>query len=206
MTNIYYPSHSSKYPIPKDKPILLKTACTAGVNRSATVRQFIKNQIHLDSIVLPQYGAFYGDFDANPITNFETNEPDGFTELFGTNKSPSMQSILFKRIGYDSVPDFIPQELDMHNEKHVTLYKESLLVDFWNVETTYPSIFILINESEEVIECVIKRLTDSPYPCDLVILKEKDIIYEPTEVGVVAQSRRAYELFVEKIAPYFEFV
>lgn len=202
MTNIYYPSTHNKYKIPISVPIFLRVACSAGVNRSATFREFLKNHISANSIVMPQYGAKYGDYEAKQIINFETNERDGFYDVFGVDKSPSMQSIIFKKIGYAVVPDFTEQHLDMANNEHVEFYKSELLDTFWNVEKDMMSVFVLINESEEVINCVIKRLAGMK--CDLVIVREHDCIYEPGN-GIVRQSGEAYRVFVSKIGDYFEF-
>jgi len=208
MLRIYYPSSTNRYVIDTSKPILLKTCCSAGVNRSATVREFLKNHIHRDSVIVPQYGAYYGDFDMNPITNFETNNLDGFVELFGVRKSPSIQSIIFKELGYEKVPDFTPQFLDMDNENHVTKYKEMIGKLLWNIDTTttttMPNIFVIINEDTSVIRTVITRLTEANRDCDLVVIKERDTIYEP-ENGIAKQSFDAYKIFVDKIESYFEF-
>ncbi len=81
-----------------------------------------------------------------------------------------------------------------------------ILSMFWNIKTDLKNVFVLINENDDVINTVIKRLAEANYLCDLVIIKEIDTIYKPNNDNIVSQSIDAYKIFLNNIKLYFEFV
>lgn len=44
--NLIFPTHEKPYIIDSKIPIILRIACYAGVNRSATIREILKQEIH----------------------------------------------------------------------------------------------------------------------------------------------------------------
>lgn len=203
--SIYEPLCSNPYTINTSEPITLRTACTAGVNRSATVREYIKSKISQDSFIFPQYGAFYGDYDNKDVVTFYVNEKDGFNEFFGLHKTQSMQAHIFKHLKYEQLKDFEIQKLNDHDK---TLYKNMIVEQYWKCNNiiTNKNIFVIINDDQKVIDIVHKRLEETNIPVDLVILRVPDIIFEPTNPLIKPQSVEAYREFVSMISGYFHFI
>ena len=200
---LFEPSSDNPYVISKQDPIILRTACSAGVNRSATVREYIKYNAHLNSIIYPQYGACYGDYDNDEIVTFTIINNDGFQQIFNTNKCQNMQTIIFDQLNYTRPEDFIPNTL---KHEHKQIYKEFMVKQYWsNNNKIYKNIFILINEDEEVIKLVHKRLSEINDLVDFVILRLPDIIFEPIDNTIVSQSREAYQEFINAIKHLIQF-
>ena len=104
MLSIYYPSKNDKYVIPTDKPICLRCACAAGRNRSSSTRQFLKERIHPDSIVLPPFGAHYSDHENTAIINIRNiRNQDEFSKVFHVDKPESIQQIFLSELGQQLV-------------------------------------------------------------------------------------------------------
>lgn len=192
--NIYEPTVDQPYKIPSD-PITLRVACSAGVNRSATVGQYLKTIISQDSIVFPQYGADYGDYDNNNIVAIHYFEPDGFKELFGCDKQMSVQAMIFSKLGYK----FETRGRQQLRNIHKSGYKSMLSDYYWNFNSHQKNVFVLINDDEETIRLVIKRLTDLNVPVDLVILRLADTIYYPKDPSVEKCTLEAYKSFLEDV-------
>ena len=197
---IFEPNVPNPYYIPTDIPVVLRTACSAGVNRSATVRECVKNNIHPDSIIYPQYGAEYADFDNNKII-IHNIENDGFYNLFGENKVPNIQMNIAKEIYSES---YNPTLTHTILEKDRTAYKNMLIQKFWITNLQIKNIFIIINEDQRVIDLTIKRLNESNEHVDLIILRIPDVIYY-THNNIKRQSKEAYESFIRLINYFIKY-
>jgi hypothetical protein len=175
-------------------------ACSAGVNRSAVVREYLRRYMDDNCKIYLQYGAKDGDPDANVIMAYDTtSKKDGFCSVFGKTKEKNFQKHMFEILGYnDSGSKITLQEKDKQK------YRILLNHHYWNIEPMKHNIFVIVNERDSVIELVKKRLLEVSKPVDLVVIKLKDTIYEPN-YNIPAQSEIAYKLFIEKIAPLFEF-
>ena len=198
----YVTSADTPYIIPSNHPIILRVACAAGVNRSATMRQYLISKIHSDSIVLPQYGAYYGDYERNPIQSFDIDEPDGFNDLFGLAKTQNIQSKIFEQLGYPKVANHVANNMDMSNNSHVEFYKNQL-ISYWNLETiaktNYKNIFILVNHHQNCQDIAFKRLSDANVAVDYVIVPVDDFINRPINPDMNPHSKEAYEEFYNMI-------
>ena len=228
---VYNPTKKNPY-VFGNKPICLRTACSAGINRSATVREYIKKQLHPDSYCYPQFGAVFGDQDHSKITGYIFHKLDGFYHLFGTPKCQNLQSIIMAKLGYkvqlddgtvdDSAEELdfcIRQRLDMGNSMHLNQYCYYLENFFWKTKTdqkeidfgvegnkdlSNKNVFVIINENVETINKVYLRLAASYEDVDLVVIREDDTIYN-SHPDVEPQSLLAYETFVSRIRHYFSF-
>ncbi len=202
--NIFEPSIEKPYVINTKAPIILRTACSAGINRSATVREYVRHKIHNKSVVLQQYGAEFADYDNKKILNITLGK-DGFSDLFGFDKQKNIQCVIFSQLGYPTIGDYSTQVL---KEEHRKDYKNILINYFWTVKiygTNHKkNIFILINENQDVIDLVIKRLYETKEDVDLVILRIPDIIRDVRHVK--SQSKEAYQQFVNVVKKYIIFV
>ena len=154
MTSVYHPSPQSPYKFTK-QPIILRTACTAGFNRSATVREYLKTKIHKFSVVHAQYGADYGDYHNDQIMCVNTTKPDGFYELFGCGKTPSIQASIFVALQHKLIDDNSLQVLDSHKNER---YKNIILKTFWRIDPSMKNVFVIINENDETIKKLILEL------------------------------------------------
>jgi hypothetical protein len=203
MINIFEPTPTSPY-VFSANPITLRTACSAGFNRSATVRELISRNIHPHSIVYPQYGALYGDYNSDEIGCIVTNLKDGFIEVFGTLKSPSVQEIIFKDIGYKIQNH---PELQYIKKNHHDRYRHNICQRFLNFDNSNKNVFVLINEDETVIDNTIKMLEEhlGKNHVDLVIIRCPDIILYPRDSNIKPQSSSAYRKFVSTVRSYFRF-
>ena len=78
---------------------------------------------------------------------------------------------------------------------------------YWTVDTKHKNVFIVINEYREIVDRIIKRLTDhnKEIKVDLVILKLPDTIFRPPSDEIQPQSIEAYKYFISNIVPLFEF-
>lgn len=194
---IYEPSVSHPYIINRKETIVLKTACSAGVNRSATVREYVMSNISKNSVVYSQYGALHGDYDNKEIVTFTISNQDSFQQLFGCPKVQNIQTMIFDQLGYARANHFGKIILD---EKHKSIYKDMIIKQYWKSHNeNYKNIFILINEEESVIELVYKRLSELNDPVDFVILRVPDIIYTPVDIKISPQSLDAYKSFLDII-------
>lgn len=207
MLKIYRPTFSHPYTF-SDGPIILRTACTAGVNRSATVREFVSMYINPDSKIFPQYGAEYGNYNNENIICVNVGAPDGFYDIFACDKSPSIQAILFSKLGYTLCENKDWQYLQ---PEHKILYKELILDYFWKLDLSIKNVFIIINENENVINAVIDQLQEQltkvdnvTENIDLVILEIPDIIYYPRN-GYESQSKEAYSDFLMLVKQLLKF-
>jgi hypothetical protein len=204
--NIIEPTVNKPYVIHKKIPIILRTACTAGINRSATVREYIKNNTHDKSVVLQQYGAKQGDYDNDEIFHI-TFGKDGFSELFGTDKQQNIQSAIFSELGYPLIGDYDKQIL---KKEHTTNYKNAITNFYWSVKVYglnhKKNIFVLVNEDQNTIDLVIKRLKDTNETVDLVILRIADTIRKPLDNNIKPQSKEAYEQFINIVKKYIVFL
>ncbi len=203
---IYEPTPNNPYLIDKQTPLILRTACTAGINRSATVREYICPNIPKNSLIFPQYGAEYGDY-GNKDIQYHTLHSDGFIELFDKEKEINIQTSIFNNLGYQKIGDDSVQILD---EKHREVYKETIKQQFWTVKNHMTqdnkNVFILINENETVINLVLKRLIKINESVDYVILRIPDVIYTPANNKVKSQSVEAYKGFINIVKNLIEFV
>lgn len=193
--NIFYPTINKPYKIETKKPIVLKTACMAGINRSATTREWLKTKINQNSIIYNQYGAYYGDYHNSDIVAFAVNKEDGFNSVFGTSKQPNVQTILFKFLGYSEKQDFVPNTLKPEDKDK---YRKLILKNYWLKEYDIPQVYVLINEHETIINKFINQMKKYNYKGDLVILNLEDTIYKPQN-GIKPQSEEAYRLFISKL-------
>jgi hypothetical protein len=204
--NIFEPSVHKPYVINKNFPIILRTACSAGVNRSATVREHIKNNTHDKSVILQQYGAEHGDYDNDEILHI-TFGKDGFNELFGTDKQQNIQAAIFKEFGYPDIKNYSKQIL---KKEHVPDYKNAIQKYYWSVKfyglNHKKNIFVLINENENIINLVIKRLKEVNENVDLVILRIPDIIRHPLNENIISQTKEAYIEFIDIVKKHIVFV
>jgi len=66
---VFYPTPSEPYIISSAEPIFLRLACATGRNRSPIILRFLMPHLHNNSTVLPQYGAFFSDYDNEQIYN-----------------------------------------------------------------------------------------------------------------------------------------
>ncbi len=204
--NIFEPTIDKPYVINTKTPIILRTACSAGINRSATVREYIKNNIHDKSVILQQYGAEFADYNNKNILNITLGK-DGFNDLFGIDKQKNIQCVIFNQLGYPEIGEYSTQVL---KEEHRKDYKNIMVNYFWSVkmyDIRYKkNIFILVNENQDVIDLVIKRLSEIKENVDLVILRIPDIIRNGRNKNIKPQSKEAYEHFVNVIKKYITFV
>lgn len=219
--NIIYPTIEKPYVLPTE-PIILRVACAAGINRSAVVRQLLIDKIHVDSRVYPQFGAYRGDFNENNkyICGYYLDTRDGFYDVFGVNKTANLQSIIFQKLGYEKPIDNISREALAirqfleHND--VSQYQDYLEKFYWRTghiegfgiefDTSVErnkNVFVLVNEYGETRNLVIKRLIEAEENVDLVILSIPDTIENPESDDVEPQSKKAYQLFIDKISGYF---
>jgi hypothetical protein len=195
---IFYASKNEPYVIPYT-PVNLRIACSAGVNRSATFRQMMIPHMHPLSIIPPQYGAEYADYQNKQITSFDVDEPDGFMELFGVPKTQNIQSICFEKIGYPRVKNFTYNHMDMTNIGHVNEYTEYITYNYWKTNGYLKNIYVLLNTDSNVISTVTKRLMESGESVDLVIIDVPDVIYTPSDPNIMSQSKEAYQKFYEMV-------
>ncbi|QKF94841.1 hypothetical protein QKU48_gp1383 [Fadolivirus algeromassiliense] len=202
MIKIHEPTKENPYRINKSEKIILRTACSAGVNRSAVVREILKRNISNDSIIYPQHGADYGDHDRNKIMCAKTDVPDGFNEIFGCKKSRNVQETLYEKMGHDE-----PEEAQLkvlandYREEYTRLIKDH----YWSIDTKFKNVFVVINNDEPVIDLVIKRLSELNVDIDLVILRLPDTIYYTDNPKIKSQSVEAYNQFIELVNPLFKF-
>jgi len=185
--------------------------------------------IHPNSIVYPQYGAQFGGAQSTSISQEKSGnyiydkiacintsarctrsfcetlcQQDGFIELFGNYKSPSIQESIFREIGYD-IEDHA--ELQYIDQRHHAKYKNILCNTYLKFNSRYKNVFVLINNNQDVIDDTINLLKnhiENNY-VDLVIVKCDDTIIHPIDRNIKAQSLEAYIQFVEMIRPYFRF-
>lgn len=197
MATIYYPTPSNPYRFTR-KPIILRTACTAGVNRSATIREFVKCHIHKNSIVYAPYGALYGDYEKTIISVNSCR--DGFYDLFGYDKTRSIQSQIFLQLGYTLYDNMELQYLEIRDYKS---YRNIINDQYWTFDNTLKNVFILVNENQDVINSVIIKLKNEIV--DIVVLQIHDTIHRPQSANILPQSRDAYSAFIEAISVYFKF-
>lgn len=199
--NIIYPNVPNPYKIHTDVPIILRTACSAGVNRSAVVREYIKNNVHKESTIYPQYGAEYGDYDNYKIV-IHTISNDGFYDMFQNNKNSNVQMVIAEQLGYSIMDKLIIEE------EHREDYKNKLIKTFWSTtpNNNIKNIFILINEDQRIIDLVIKRLKEVNEDVDLVILKISDVIYYTQSKTIVSQSVEAYKSFIHLVKYFITFI
>ena len=54
--NLIFPTNENPYIIDSNTPIIIRTVCYAGVNRSATIREILKQKNHKDSVIFSQLG------------------------------------------------------------------------------------------------------------------------------------------------------
>jgi len=207
IVNVYEPTTQNPYIINEKIPLILRTACTAGVNRSATVREYITPHIPIDSSICAQYGAEYGDYE-NKVIQYHTSHNDGFNELFGKEKATNVQALIFiNALGYPKLKDDSVQILDEH---HRYIYTDIIRNTFWTVKDEITpqnkNVFILINENEDVIKLVLKRLTEVGEPVDYVVLRVPDVIHTPSNKKIKSQSIEAYKEFIEIIKKLIVFV
>ena len=206
--NIVKPTPDQPYIINNKDPIILRVACSAGINRSACVREYLSKRMHPDSIIYPQYGAHFSDYENDQIIIHQISHGDGFVELFETNKVPNIQYSIFQKLGTpcSGIIEDTHKEyhLDMDQTHHIEKYKNELYDTFWNIEHEgKKNIFILINEHQKTIDTVIQRLSDTGKSVDLVIINVIDTIYRPTSEHIKPQSYEAYCSFVHEISKYF---
>lgn len=192
---IYKPTSKSPYKIPS-RPITLRVACTAGINRSAVVREYLKTIIDPDSVVFPQHGIKRGDYGNKKITCQYTIKPDGFEKLFGCHKLDSIQVKIFSQLGYKRKKHLERQTL---KNKDKAKYKAALIDNYWKFDEKYHNVFVLINKSSKIMKLTIKRLRDLNVQVDLVILKLTDSIHHTGNKSIEPNSKQAYKLFVDKI-------
>ena len=204
MLSIYYPSISNPYKFDLTVPVILRTACSAGVNRSATVRELLKGKLCTGSICFPQYGADDGNYQNQLIISTSTRQTDGFCEIFLTDKCLSVQSILFEMCGYTLLGGMEPQVL---KKSHHDLYKDHILKYFWTScqGINMKNIFVIINTDKVIIQNVIDQLKEINMTCDLVILELEDIIYWPINTNIKPQSKAAYEEFIKMVKMLLHF-
>lgn len=214
--NIFYPTKENPYCLPSE-PVILRTACAAGINRSAVVRQLLKEKLHPASRVYSQFGAYRGDYndDNKYIYAYHIDIRDGFYECFGVDKAPNLQSIIFKNMGYEKPTSNYKLEANaivhLLDSEHVNEYQANLEKYYWRT-TNIPdelkivfskNIFVLINEWDTTQNLVIKRLTEAGEDVDLVILAKSDTIESPIDTKIEPQSKLAYQLFIDDIKQYF---
>jgi len=202
MVSIFEPSTSNPYKINKSEPTIFRVACSAGVNRSATLREYLKSNLSDFHMFYPPYGAHLGDYNNPTITCIRTLKPDGFTELFGCAKTPSIQAVLFDKLFYPHMNDFESQKL---NDMDKATYKELIIDYFWTIESEKKNIFIIINDDEDTIHNVLTELLKLDRPIDLVILRISDTIYYPINNEIKSQSKEAYQHFIGTASQFFEF-
>lgn len=200
---IIEPTINNPYKIPIDEPICLRVACTAGINRSATVREYIKNNIHNQSKIYPQYGAEYGDYDNDKIIMYSMINNDGFCEMFGKDKCDNIQMEIATELGYPLIEKNTHMIIKQGDKEN---YKTKLIESFWVTNNNNKNIFIIVNENQNVIDLVAKRLEESKEMVDLVICKIPDIIYYPRDKKITSQSLKAYETFIDIVKTLITFV
>jgi hypothetical protein len=194
---IYYPTPKHPFVMPMSN-VSLRIACSAGINRSATVREFLAMNMYDNCDIYYQYGAKYGDGDAKAIYAHDTTGYDGFCEVFDLRKKPNIQKVLFEMLGHTfDKKATLPES---SREK----YKQLLNKHFWNIKPLEHNIFIIINDKQSVVDLVIKRLAELGEDVDLIVINLKDSIYDPP-TGIKAQSKEAYDEFLDKIEPLFVF-
>jgi hypothetical protein len=198
---IFEPTLSNPYEIDTSVSIIFRIACTAGVNRSATLREYLKTKVPL-GIFYPQYGANYGDYDNPEIACVRTLESDGFKKLFGHDKFPSLQVIIFDALNYPISDHMALQKLNNSDREK---YRNIIMKYYWNIGDQAKNVFIIINELDETINIVKNKLLEINKPIDLVILRIPDIIHEPSD-NIQPYSKEAYENFVNGTSLLFKFV
>lgn len=197
---VYRPTVDQPYKISSRK-VTLRVACSAGINRSATAREYLKTIISSDSIIYPQYGIEFGDYDRKKIKCHVT-KVDGFKELFGHDKLTSVHAKLFYRLGYKPKKNMTnkkPMVKTKLKDTDKDKYKSMLIDYYWKFDRIYDNVFVLINRKPKVIKLTIKRLKDLNIPVDLVILNLHDIIRFPKNKDIKPYSIESYKLFLDKV-------
>lgn len=206
MIRIYEATPKNPYVFPSH-PITLRTACSAGFNRSATVRELIRRNVHPNSVIFPQYGARYGHYD-NPRIGCVSTKCRGYNDqfhtVFGVRKVECIQEILFQKLGYTirDVPEI--QNINMQDHKE---YRDLISNEYLNFDNSLYNVFVLINEDMTVIRNTIELLKRhvGENTLDLVIVKLDDTIWEPRRVYVLPQSEEAYREFISEVRQFFKF-
>jgi len=199
---IYYPTDKSTYHFGK-RPIILRTACSAGFNRSAVVREIIKRNIHPESVVYPQYGVFLGNYSNQAVGCVNTNLRDGFFEYFGCDKVPSIQATIFEALGH--MPS-LHEKVFYLPQYEQERYRDVIHDYYWNFDSTYQNVYVIVNEDKEIIKSLINQLRKTARTnVDLIVINLPDTICQPEESHVIPQSAHAYHNFVKKIKQYFSF-
>lgn len=156
------------------------------------------------------------------VRRYVIDERDGYYDLFGVDKTPNMQSIIFDHLGY-SAPvrtnrcNSVIQELEAKdNDK----YAEYLNRYYWNtiqvgqdieinlkpkLHQTTKNVFVLVNEFETTKNIVIEKLTEAGEDVDLVIMPLADTIIKPGVDGITSQSKEAYQMCIDKVLECFVF-
>ena len=220
MINTFEPTIKSPYVINTTGSAVFRIACSAGVNRSTTIREYIKSKVSKSNIFYQPYGAQYGNYNNSEIICIRTTESDGFAELFGHDKPPSIQASIFDQLNYPVSNHLALQKL---NDVDKNKYK-NIIMDYWNlfqecdripgkefshkgnIEPKSKNIFIIINDDKNVIENVRNELSKTNKSVDLVILNIPDIIYYPIDSKIKPQSLEAYQYFIQIASQLFEFI
>lgn len=198
--DLIFPTHEKPYIIDSKTPIILRTACYAGVNRSATIREILKQKIHKDSVIFPQYGAYYGNYNYDDIVCISTKQRDGFYEVFETDKSPSIQGLIFSQLGYTPLETM--EEQQYLERSHHKSYKTFIQEQYWTEPKLLKSVFILSLTDPDIVSNVFHQLQESNISCDLVVLSLNDTIFKPSDPDIKPQSKEAYLEFIKIVNQY----
>ena len=203
MINVFEPTIESPYIIDTMGSAIFRIACSAGVNRSTTAREYIKSKVSTSNMFHRPYGADYGNYNNSEIICVRATESDGFTELFGHDKPPSIQALIFDQLNYPISNHLALQKLMLVDRDE---YKNIILDYYWNLEPGHKNIFIIINDDKNVIENVQNELLKTNRSVDLVVLNIPDIIYYPIDPNIKPQSLEAYQYFIQIASQLFKFI
>jgi hypothetical protein len=208
MVTIYEPSASNPYEINTNIPMVFRIACRGGVNRSTTLRQWLKTSLPEINIFYPPYGADGGNYKNSKITCIRQLHSDGFNELYGQDKEPNIQSMIFDMLNYPIGKQYPNETVTRQNlnEPDRPEYTKLLMEYFWKIDTSKKNIFVIINEHEDIIQSVQDQLIELNQPIDLVIIRMHDTIRLPLNESLEPYSKSAYEAYLKEITQFFRFV
>jgi hypothetical protein len=189
---VFEPTFDNPYFIDDNIPTEFRNLCYAGLNRSASTRQFLKSKLSNNHKFHPTFGYGLEHEAVPPDLN------DGFNLLFGTAKEPSYQTQMFIKLGYNNLKPYVTVKLLADHE----LEYEELFDEYWEFDPNYKQVVIITIDDEHLISELKEALLESNV--DLVIIRVPDSIYN-CESDLVPMSYEAYSRFVNKISKYFTF-
>jgi len=162
--NVYYPTKDNPYIIYNENFNLIRCACSAGRNRSSTMKKYMENNLN-NYITLPQYGVSNETRDDNVIKKDNIHlVNDGYYDLFEEYKTKNIHTLILEEMNTNSIclgpsethPGYLLFEEQNLNDLHD--YIDFINFYFWDIGlNNYKN--MLENSSNEYFNNVVINTT-----------------------------------------------